>query len=284
MRSLPFAVHPVAGSLGAEIEGIDLSQPLSETLFQQIETTLAEHLVLFFRDQNLEPEEQIAFTRHFGPPSPTPFIKTMAGYPEVIEVVKEADEKSAFVFGGGWHSDFSFLERPPYVTCSYAKEVPAYGGDTLFANMILAYERLSDDLKDRIDGLVALHSGERAYSPKMQPLQDLLENMQVENTNEALVPQDHPLVRTHPKTGKRGLYINPVYTIGIKDMEHEAAIQLLDELNRHALSELFTCRFRWRKGSLAIWDNRFTQHYALGDYAGKRRHMYRTTSMGERPT
>lgn len=275
--------HPVAGSLGAEVEGVDLGRPLSPEQVDTIQRGLSDFLVLFFRDQEIGPEQQVAFTRHFGPPHRTPFIETMDEYPDVIEIIKEADEKSRFVFGGGWHSDFSFLERPPFVTCLHAKEVPDFGGDTLWANMILAYEQLPEAMREQIDGRVALHSGERAYSPQMQALQDLLENMKVVNTEEALVLQEHPLVRTDPKTGRKGLFISPVYTVGIKGMPQDEATELLDRLNRHALSEPFTCRFRWRKGSMALWDNRFTQHYALNDYAGKRRHMHRTTCQGERP-
>jgi taurine dioxygenase len=149
--------------------------------------------------------------------------------------------------------------------------------------MILAYEQLPDAMKQRIEGLRGLHSGERAYSPKMQALQDLLENMNVTNTEEAEIVRAHPLVRVQPETGRRGLFVNPVYTVGIEGMPRDEADALLAELHQHALREPFTCRFRWRKGSLAIWDNRFTQHYALNDYRGKRRRMHRTTAMGEAP-
>ncbi len=281
--STDIGFRPVAGSLGAEVEGLDLRKPLSRDEEALVKQGLSDYLVLFFRDQEIGPEEQVAFTRLFGPPHRTPFIETMEAHPDVIEIVKEADEKSRFVFGGGWHSDFSFMEHPPFVTCLHAKEVPDFGGDTLWANMILAYEELPEAMRDQLEGLVALHSGERAYSPKMQGLQDLLENMKVVNSDEALVVQEHPLVRTDPRTGRRGLFVSPVYTVGIKDMPQEEADALLDRLNRHALSEPFTCRFRWRKGSMALWDNRFTQHYALNDYLGKRRHMHRTTCAGERP-
>jgi len=276
-------ILPITGSIGAEVEGVDLAHEPTDEQFGQIENALHQHLVLFFRDQHFDPTSQVAFSHRFGPPSPTPFIGTLPEHPEVIEVRKEGDEKSRFVFGGGWHSDFSFLERPPYVTCLYAREVPDFGGDTLWANMILAYESLPEEMRTKLDGLEVLHSGERAYSSKMQALQDLLENMVVANTDEALEVTTHPLVREHPVTGRRGLFISPVYSIGIKGMPDAEAQDLLAELNRHALSEVFTCRFRWRKGSVALWDNRFTQHYALNDYPGKRRLMHRTTAMGEVP-
>jgi taurine dioxygenase len=239
--------------------------------------------VLFFRDQKPSLDQQVAFTRRFGPRAPTPFIKTMPDHPEVIEIIKEANEKSRFVFGGGWHSDFSFQKQPAYVTCLRAEEVPDYGGDTLYANMIAAYATLPESVRKQVDGMTALHSGDRSYSPKMQRLQDLLENMTVENTDEAEVLQTHPLVRVHPESGRRGLFISPVYTVGIQGMPMAEATAFLEGLNKHALQEANTCRFRWRDDSIAIWDNRFTQHYALSDYAEKRRHMFRTTAQGEVP-
>jgi taurine dioxygenase len=283
MRAEDIQILPIAGSLGAEVEGVDLSKPIDDATFVVIHGALMQHLVLVFRDQPLDPNSQVAFTRRFGPPAETPFIGTLPEHPEVIEVLKEADEKSGFVFGGAWHSDFSFQERPPLVTCLHAKEVPDFGGDTLYANMILAYEELSDDTKKRIEGLRALHSGERAYSPRMQALQNLLENMEVTNTDEAEVVRAQPLVRLQPETGRKGLFINPVYTVGIEGWPQDEADALLSELHTHALREPFTCRLRWRPNTLAIWDNRFTQHFALNDYRGKRRRMHRTTAMGETP-
>ncbi len=283
MASSSIRILPVTGTIGAEIEGVDLAKPLADEHFAEIAAALTEHLVLFFRDQNPSLEQQVAFTRRFGPRAQTPFIGTMPEHPDVIEVIKEADEKSRFVFGGGWHSDFSFQKQPPFVTCLRAAEVPEFGGDTLYANMINAYETLPEPLQKRVDGMTALHSGERAYSPKMQNLQNLLENMSVKNTDEACVLQAHPLVRVHPKSGRRGLFINAVYTVGIEGMPDDEAVSFLEGLNKHALNEANTCRFRWRNDSVAIWDNRFTQHYALNDYPGKRRHMFRTTAQGEIP-
>jgi taurine dioxygenase len=283
MNHSSIRICPIAGSLGAEIEGVDLGASLSEETVAEISAALDEHLAIFFRDQDIDLEQQVAFTRRFGPACPTPFVETMADHPEVIEIIKEADEKSRFVFGGGWHSDFSFLQEPPYITCLRAKEVPAFGGDTVYANMILAYESLPGALKNAIKGRNGLHSGERAYSPKMQALQNLLENMTVINDAEAEVVTSHPLVRVHPATGRAGLFISPVYTVGIEGMPDDEAQALLQELNRHALAEPNTCRFRWRNASVAVWDNRFTQHYALNDYPGKRRHMFRTTAGGPVP-
>lgn len=276
-------VFPVTGSIGAEIEGINLAQSISDELFDEIRQALTEHLVLFFRNQRLEPNTQIAFTNRFGAPCPTPFVKTMDGYPEIIEVVKEADEKSRYVFGNAWHSDYSFLKQPPYVSCLHAKEVPDYGGDTLFANMILAYETLSHEMKQQLAGLVALHSAKRAYAPDAQTLQDRLENMTVKNTAAALAVIEHPLVRTQVETGRKGLFVNPIYTVGIKEMNPKEADALLEKLYKHALREIFTCRFRWQNRSVALWDNRFVQHNAMGDYLGKRRYMHRTTALGEVP-
>lgn len=283
MANASIRVLPVTGSIGAEIEGVDLAESICDERFAEIRAALVEHLVLFFRDQHISLDQQVAFTRRFGPRAPTPFIETMPEHPDVIEIIKEADEKSRFVFGGGWHSDFSFQKQPPYVTCVRADSVPEYGGDTLYANMINAYETLPKPQRERVDGMTALHSGQRAYSPKMQNLQDMLENMTVHNTDEAEILQAHPLVRVHPESGRRGLFISPVYTVGIEGMADDEAAAFLEGLNKHALQEANTCRFRWRDDSVAIWDNRFTQHYALNDYAGKRRHMYRTTAEGEVP-
>jgi taurine dioxygenase len=283
MPDTQIKILPIAGSLGAEVEGVDLRVPLAEADFEFIRASLCEHLVLFFRDQPIDLDTQVAFTRRFGPATKTPFIETMSDHPDVIEVLKEGDESSRFVFGGAWHTDFSFQERPPFITCLHAKDVPDFGGDTLFANMILAYEQLPDDLKQRVTGLRALHSGRNAYSPRMQKIQNLLQNMSVKNTSEADEIRAHPLVRVQVETGRKGLFINPVYTVGIEAMDDDEATELLAALNEHALREPFTCRFRWRKHSMAIWDNRFTQHYALNDYAGKRRHMHRTTALGEVP-
>ena len=283
MSNSSIRVLPVTGTIGADIEGVDLGEELSDETFAQLRAALTEYLVIFFRDQDITLDQQAALTRRFGPPAPTPFIETMREHPEVIEIVKEADEKSRFVFGGAWHSDYSFQKEPPYVTFLRAEEVPDYGGDTLYANMINAYETLPDELREKVDGLNALHSADRAYSPKMQGLQDLLENMTVNNTEEAQVVQCHPLVRVHPESGRRGLFVNPVYTVGIEGMSSEEGCAFIEALNKHALHEANTCRFRWRKNSIAIWDNRFTQHYALNDYPNQRRHMYRTTAAGEAP-
>lgn len=276
------AVSPIAGALGAEISGVDL-RALSDESFDEIHTALLDHGVIFFRDQDLSLDDQEAFTVKFGPYGEDPFIEGMEGRPHVLRLVKEADEKSPFVFGGAWHSDWSFFAEPPMATFLYAKDVPPYGGDTLYASMTLAYDLLSDEMKRVLESLTAVHSARRGYGPNARATQDQLEHMNIKTGEEALARQEHPLVRTHPETGRKSLYINPVYTVGIKGMDQEEADAILNFLYAHARHEAFTCRFRWQVGSLAVWDNRCTMHQPLSDFLGFRREMYRTTAAGDRP-
>ena len=273
-------VDPIAPALGAEIGGVDLARPLDDAVFAEIEAAFHEHLVVFFRNQSLTPELQVAFAARFGPIGRYPFATPIEGHPEVIAVVKEADQTTNF--GGMWHSDTAYLERPPLGSALYALEVPAVGGDTLFANMYLAYEDLSAGMKALLDGLVGVNSagkgGGAVRGPHLasgaMPGRDL-DKMSLETT--------HPVVRTHPATGRKALYVNRAHTVRFKDMTEAESAPLLNFLFAHAMREEFTCRFRWTKGALAFWDNRCTQHYPLNDYHGHRRVMHRVTVDGERP-
>jgi len=274
----------MAGALGADVYGVDLSQPLDDETFGEIERALYEHLVLFFHDQDLTPEQHLAFSRRFGPLYRSPYVKHMDAYPDIIAVLKEADERNISTFGNGWHSDFSFLEEPPMGSVLYAREVPSHGGDTLFANMYLAYEALSEGMRRMLDGLNAMHAG-KPYGTGGVPVGlKVSRSIGIErNRPEADREVAHPVARVHPVTGRKALFVNSTYTTRLEGMTEAESRPLLDFLYAHAVQPEFTCRLRWRPGDLAVWDNRCTLHYAVNDYDGSRRLLHRTTIKGERP-
>jgi taurine dioxygenase len=277
-------VRPLAGALGAKIGGLDLSLELDDRQVAEIRRAFLDHLVIFFHDQTLTPQQHKAFTARFGALSRVPYVKALDEHPEIIAVLKEADEQKISIFGGAWHSDFSFLEEPPLGSVLYALEVPPYGGDTLWANMYAAYDALSDGMKRLLDGLVALHSGS-IYGVDGVP-KDLRTSRSIaisRSNPEADVERAHPAVRVHPETGRKALFVNPIYTKRFAGMTVEESKPLLDFLYGHATRPEFTCRFRWRQRSLALWDNRCAMHYAINDYDGQRRLMHRTTIAGDRP-
>jgi taurine dioxygenase len=277
-------IRPMAGALGADIGGVDLAQPLTDSAFAAIERALHDHLVIFLHDQALTPEQHLALTRRFGPISRSPYVKHMDEYPDIIAVLKEADERKISTFGNAWHSDFSFLEEPPLGSVLYAREVPSHGGDTLFANMYAAYEALSPGMRRMLDGLNAVHAG-KPYGVGGLP-KDLAVSRSIameRNNPEADRETTHPVVRVHPATGRKALFVNAIYTTRFEDMTPAESRPLLKFLYDHAIQPEFTCRLRWRSGDLAVWDNRCTMHYAINDYDGQRRLMHRTTIKGERP-
>ena len=278
-------VHPIAGSLGAEVHGLDLSRPLSDATMAAVHRALIDNKVIVFRDQELTPEQQVALTRRFGPVLRVPFVAHMAEHPDIIAVLKTPEERGIGVFGGDWHSDFSFLEAPPMATLLYAREVPGHGGDTIWADMAGAYDALSDGMKALLDGLIAIHSGV-PYGTR-GPGPDVAVSTSIKmrrNDPAADVETEHPVVLVHPESGRRALFVNPTYTTRFKDMTAEESRPLLDTLYAHATRPEFTCRLRWAKGSLAIWDNRSTLHLAVNDYDGTRRLLHRTTVAGARPS
>ena len=282
--SAQIEIRPMAGALGADIVGVDLSRPLDDTTFGAIERALHEYLVIFLHGQTLTPEQHLALTRRFGPISRSPYIKHMDAYPDIIAVLKEAGERKISTFGNAWHSDFSFLEEPPMGSVLYAREVPSHGGDTLFANMYAAYEALSPGLRRVLDGLNAVHTG-KPYGVGGVP-QDLAVSRSIgieRNNPEADREIAHPVVRVHPATGRRALFVNSIYTTRFEGMTAAESRPLLEFLYAHATQPEFTCRLRWRAGDIAVWDNRCTMHYAVNDYDGQRRLMHRTTIKGERP-
>ncbi len=272
-------VEPVSGSLGAVVRGVDLSEPLDESMLAEIKKAFLAHHVLFFYDQDLSPEAQLRVARYFGELDTHPFVEGTEAHPEVIEIITEPDDR--LNFGGGWHSDVTFLEEPDLGSILYAIEVPPFGGDTLFANQHAAYDALSDTMKDLLDGLVARHSAGPQYAEGgYSTLSKSMKTKSAEHANRVVC---HPLVRTHPETGKKALYVNPAFTVGIEGMRLDESMALLGFLFNHGVREPFTCRFRWSPGSVAMWDNRSVQHYALFDYRGHRRHMRRITVKGDRP-
>ncbi len=252
-------VRPLASAIGAEIHGVDLKEPLSNAQWSAIEQAFHDHLVIFFRDQDLTPEQHIAFSRRFGTLEDYPFVHGIEGFPELIEIVKMPSEVRNF--GAGWHTDMSFREDPPLGAVLCGMEMPPVGGDTMFANMHLAYATLSKGMKTIVDTLKAVHdSHEPANHSKNYKGMSLRgkENMTRQITS-------HPLYRTHPATGRRSLFISPDYCCEIEGMTTEESALLLNHLEAHATRDEFTCRFSWEPHSIAVWDNRCTMHKALND-------------------
>ena len=270
----------ISGSLGAEVSGVDLSGELDDRTIAAIRAGLLEHLVLVFRGQSLELGALATFARRFGTLNRHPYVKPLDGHPDVFRIVKEPDD--VHHFGNGWHSDLSYAERPALATMLYATELPPYGGDTLFADMRAAWRALSGGMKRTLDGLVAVFSNERTYGPDAARFKQGVKRMEVAQ-QATITTVEHPVVRTHPETGVKALYLNPLHTVRFKDMTAEESRPLIDWLCRHATRPEFLCRVQWQPGSLAFWDNRATMHYAVDDFAGHRRVMTRVTLEGDRP-
>jgi len=264
-------VRRIAGALGAEVTGIDLRE--FEDL-RSLRNLWLEHLVVFFRDQHLTPEQYMAFARKWGKPIEYPFVKGIDGFPEIIEVKKLEHERVNF--GGIWHSDTAYLDVPPMASMLLAREVPPQGGDTLFANMYLAYETLSDGMKRLLEGLQAVNSSSKADVSRTR------EDRVNANEKKEYVAE-HPVVRTHPETGRKALYVNIAHTARFAGMTEAESAPLLQYLCQHQVRPEFTCRFTWAPGSIALWDNRCTQHNPVNDYHGYRRLMHRITLAGDRP-
>ena len=270
-------VRRIAGALGAEIEGVDL-RDLTDARMKDIRAAWLEHLVVFFRDQALTPVEYMAFAKRVGKPIEYPFVKGIAGFPEIIEVKKLEHEKVNF--GGVWHSDTAYLEVPPMASMLLAREIPPYGGDTLFANMYAAYEALSDGMKRLVDPLYAVNSSAKADVTRTR--EDRLKTDGSDKAGTELAAE-HPVVRTHPETGRKALYVNFAHTVRFRGMTEQESSPLLNFLFQHQIKPEFTCRFNWRVGSLALWDNRCAQHNPVNDYHGYKRLMHRITLEGDRP-
>lgn len=268
---------PITGVFGAEISGVDLSRPIDRPTADRLRAALAEHLVIVLRDQSIGPEQQRALTRVFGEPAINPYAPGPPDHPEMTAIIKEADERTG-VFGGGWHTDLSFLDHPPGGSVLVAIEIPPYGGDTMFSSQQAAWDSLPEAMKTLLDGRTAAHVG-KPYGIKWAP--PLEEQAMKGSTKRGDPDADrermHPMVLTHPVTGRRGLYINPTYTMRLEGLSEDMSRPILEQLFAHCALPEHGLRLRWSPGMVVIWDNYATQHYAINDYHGFRREMRRST-------
>lgn len=276
-NSTELEIRPTSGALGAEILGVDLAHELDADTVAQIRRAFQQHGVVFFRDQRLTPEQHIAFAERIAPININRFFKTAPGYPGIAEVRKEPHQTSNI--GGGWHTDHSYDQCPALGSVLLARELPPRGGDTLFACMGKAYAALSDGLKRTLHGLRAVHSSRHVFGAKAATAKPDREGRLI---NPELATQDavHPVVIRHPETGRPALYVNSGFTVRFEGWTEAESRPLLDFLYQHGARPEFQTRFTWEEGSIAMWDNRATWHYALNDYHGDRRLMHRVTLEG----
>ncbi len=275
---MPISVSKCAG-VGAVVGGLDLSQPLSEDEFAGLREAFAENGLLFFENQSLSETDHIAFAKLWGEIDINRFFGRLEGHPEIAEVRKEPGE--AHNIGGGWHTDHSYDAEPAMGSILVARTLPPSGGDTLFASMYAAYDGLSDGLKKTLDGLRARHSCRHIYGSsgfyRSMELGGRVSGMEQADAMEDVV---HPLVITHPLSGKKALFVNPAFTLGVEDWSDDEAKPFLQMLFAHAMKPDYQYRHVWKPGSVAFWDNRATWHFAQNDYAGERRLMHRITVKG----
>jgi len=283
MLHRPILVKPISGGLGAEIEGVDLSA-LDDTAFAEINQAFLDHQVIFFRDQNITPEQQLNLALRFGDIHYHPYMSGMDDHPEILEIIKEPGE--TYTFGAAWHTDQMFNPSPAKATMLYAKETPTVGGDTMFSSMYKAYDGLSDAMKAMLKDVRTFNVGDRfknmgGGSRAERYAGNKSMAGKVRDPGNQITEAHHPLFRTHPETGRIGLYIGS-HTQGFEGMRAEEADPIIDYLRRHSIRPEYLCRFRWEPGSMAIWDNRCVQHYAVPDY-NERRRMHRITIAGDVP-
>jgi taurine dioxygenase len=274
-------VTPVSGNLGAEIHGVDLREPLSELVFAEVRQALLEYLVIFFRDQDITPDQQKDFGRRFGKLHIHPFIPNLEGHPEIIELRSEEDGPGEMSYQSNqWHTDLTYTQEPPMGSILFGEHVPPTGGDTMFLNLYKAYESLSPKMQAFVADLTAVHDitasmpadfMAQSWAPK-----------QLESLHKKTPPVEHPVVCTHPETGRKLLYVNANFTSHINDLSRSESDALLAFLYQHLSQPEFVCRFNWATHSLAFWDNRCTQHFAVNDYTSLRV-MHRVTVCGDRP-
>jgi taurine dioxygenase len=271
-------IKRIAGALGAELIGLDLTQSLSADLTKEIREVFLKNSVIFVRNQALTSQQFMNFATAMGEPIQYPFVKGFDDFPHIIEVKKLEHEKVNF--GGVWHSDTTYLEKPPMGSMLLSKEIPPFGGDTLFACQYAAYESLSDTMQGLLQGLKGINSSAKADVSKTR--EDRIKS----DGNQSL-PQSfsssHPVVRTHPETGRKALFINKAHTTGIEGLTDKESASLLSFLFEHQVKPEFTCRWAWQPDALAFWDNRCAQHNPINDYHGFRRVLHRITLQGDKP-
>lgn len=275
-----FEIRPMTGTCGVELLGLDLSAGLDGQTVQTIRRLLAERGVVFFRDQQLTPEQHKAFARLFGTIVSNPVYDHVPGHPEIMPVVKEPHDQ--YNIGDTWHSDMSYMDEPPMGSILYAREIPPYGGDTLWTNMTAAWEALPATMQQMLLGRRALHS-DRFLTERLQERNAGRSTRLREDRAGKELSAVHPVARRHDESGKLALYVNHPFTWAFEGMSREESLPLLQQLVQHATRPEFCCRFRWQQGSIAFWDNRCTMHYACNDYQGMRREMHRITVAGPRP-
>ncbi len=277
------SVQPQPTGFGAEITGLDLSQPMPPQTLADVKAAWARHGVVAFPDQPLSLDALEAFTLQMGAFGDDPYVKPMAGRPNVLELRREPDE-TASNFGAGWHSDWSFQDAPPAATILRSQVTPPVGGDTLFCDGARAYEALSPTMQAMLAPLQAVHSAVRPYGPQGSYARETAaRTLQIISSKAAEASRTHPLVRTHPVTGRKALFISPVYTIGVEGLAEPEANAILGFLFKHMVQDAFVYRHRWRAGMVLMWDNRCTAHLAEGGYDGHLRLMHRTTVAGDAP-
>ena len=271
-------VKPLSGNIGAEIDGVNLKK-ISKEQFKEIKIVFGKYGVIFFRNQNLSPEEEIIFAELWGEININRFFTNLEGYPKIALVSKEPDQKKNI--GGAWHTDHTYDLEPAMGSILFAHQVPKKGGDTLFSSMYAAYETLSDGLKDTLKNMYGRHSSRHVFGTSRAESNDDTVG-RIINSDKAKQDAIHPVVITHPQTGKKALFVNPTFTLGFDGWSDEESKPLLNYLYSHATKPEFTCRFKWEEGSIAFWDNRSTWHLAVNDYHGQRRLMHRITINGTR--
>jgi taurine dioxygenase len=277
-------VQKIAGSLGADVHGVDLSTDVSDEVLAEIRAALLDNLVIAVRDQDITPAQQLAFARRWGDIHLHPFMEGMADYPEILAVIKRpTDTKN---FGGSWHTDQMFSPSPAMGTMLYAKEVPSAGGDTLFTNQYLAYESLSDKMKAIASQLRTVCVGDNFKQAnglsRKERYDRQMSEMKVKDPGDVQTTSIHPLVRTHPETGRKSIYIGG-HVQQFEGMTDEESQPLIDFFMNRSIRPEHTCRVRWQTGTLTFWDNRCTQHFAVNDYPAETRIMHRITIRGDQP-
>ena len=270
-------VRPISGTVGAEIHGINLKKAISDKEFSEIHSAFGQYGVIFFRDQNLTPEEEISFAKRWGKININRFFTSVDGYPEIAKVLKEPDQKQNI--GSKWHTDHTYDVEPAMGSILFAHAVPKSGGDTMFSCMYTAYDTLSDGLKDILHKMHARHSSRHVFGAERAERGDDTVG-RIKNSGAANQDANHPVVITHPESGRKALYVNQTFTLGFEGWTDAESKPLLEYLYSHASRPEFTCRFDWKPGSIAFWDNRATWHLAINDYHGERRLMHRITIEG----